>query len=100
MKRRLAAAMVTMVLLLTGCMDRSGQLPEYTPAAEDCLVVYTSHKEEVWWPIVKEFEERTGIWVDVVTGAAAAHRPGGRCPRSRCDVWRRCGESGGVQPVF
>lgn len=69
MKRRLAAAMVTMVLLLTGCMDRSGQLPpEYTPAAEDCLVVYTSHKEEVWWPIVKEFEERTGIWVDVVTG--------------------------------
>ena len=53
MKRRLAAAMVTMVLLLTGCMDRSGQLPEYTPAAEDCLVVYTSHKEEVWWPSVK-----------------------------------------------
>ena len=31
-------------------------------------MLYTSHKEEVYWPIVKEFEERTGIWVEVVTG--------------------------------
>ncbi len=29
-------------------------------------MVYTSHKEEVWQPIVREFESRTGIWVDVV----------------------------------
>lgn len=28
-------------------------------------MLYTSHKKEVWWPIVKEFEERTGIWVTV-----------------------------------
>lgn len=31
-------------------------------------MVYTSHKEEVYWPIIKEFEERTGIWVEVVSG--------------------------------
>ena len=31
-------------------------------------MIYTSHKEEVYQPIVKEFEERTGIWVDVVAG--------------------------------
>lgn len=35
------------------------------PAEEARLVICTSHKREVWWPIVKEFEERTGIWVTV-----------------------------------
>lgn len=32
------------------------------------LVVYTSHKKEVYEPIIKEFEERTGIWVQLETG--------------------------------
>ena len=31
-------------------------------------MVYTSHKEEVYQPIIKEFEERTGIWVELVPG--------------------------------
>ena len=35
---------------------------------EKRLVVYTSHKQEVWWPVIKEFEERTGIYVEVVEG--------------------------------
>ena len=34
-------------------------------------MVYTSHKEEVWQPIVREFESRTGIWVDVVVGGSS-----------------------------
>lgn len=32
------------------------------------LVVYTSHKKEIYEPIIKEFEERSGIWVEVVPG--------------------------------
>lgn len=32
------------------------------------LVVYTSHKKETYEPVISEFEERTGIWVDVHTG--------------------------------
>ena len=32
------------------------------------LVVYTAHKEEVYQPIVEEFERRTGVWVQVVSG--------------------------------
>lgn len=32
------------------------------------LTVYTSHKEEVYQPIVEEFERRTGVWVRVVQG--------------------------------
>lgn len=71
MKRRLAGAVLAAALLLAGCSVGSNALPpEYVPGEEERLVVYTSHKEEVWWPIVKEFEERTGIWVDVVTGGS------------------------------
>lgn len=38
---------------------------------ENKLVVYTSHKEEVYEPIIKEFEERTGIWVELHTGGTS-----------------------------
>lgn len=67
--RRLLAWVLSL-LLLAGCAAGEGDLPgaDYAPAEEQRLVVYTSHKEEVWRPIVKEFEERTGIWVDVVYG--------------------------------
>ena len=43
-----------------------------TPVQEEKkLVVYTSHKEEVYAPIIKEFEERTGIWVELHTGGTS-----------------------------
>lgn len=32
------------------------------------LILYTSHKPEVYGPLVQEFEERTGIWVEVKNG--------------------------------
>lgn len=35
---------------------------------EQKLVVYTAHKEEVYRPILQEFEEQTGIYVEVHTG--------------------------------
>lgn len=56
------------LLLLAGCAPQPAQSEGYAPKEEDRLVVYTAHKEEVYWPIVKEFEERTGIWVEVVPG--------------------------------
>src|SRR5699024_3488158 len=58
--------------LLAGCgarTDPDAQL-SFAPEQSDRLVVYTSHKEEVWRPVVQEFEARTGIWVDVVTGGS------------------------------
>lgn len=71
MKRQWILLALGAIFLLTGCGTQSSQLPpEYAPGEEERLVIYTSHKEEVWWPIVKEFEERTGIWVDVVTGGS------------------------------
>ena len=67
--KRLLAILLLAILLLAGCAGQSGQPgPSYAPAEENRLVIYTSHKEEVYAPIVKEFEERTGIWVQLVTG--------------------------------
>lgn len=69
-KKRLLALALALAQLLSGCS--AGVAEEtaagYAPPEEERLTIYTSHKEEVWWPIVKEFEERTGIWVDVVEG--------------------------------
>ena len=82
-------------------------------------MIYTSHKEEAYWPIVKEFEERTGIWVDVVAGGtnellerirAEAGRPaadvmfGGGVESLAsyrdCFAPYACGEAGEIQARF
>ena len=56
------------VLLLSSCGRRTEGEILKAPAEDKRLLIYTSHKEELWKPIVKEFEERTGIWVEVVSG--------------------------------
>lgn len=74
MKQRALSVLLALALLAgpAGCAAQAGPSgPDYAPDESRRLVVYTSHKEEVWWPIVKEFEERTGIWVDVVYGATS-----------------------------
>ena len=43
----------------------------FAPPEDKRLVIYTSHRAEVYEPIVKEFEQRTGVWVEVKTGDAA-----------------------------
>lgn len=69
MKKRISqtAACLLALALLYGCGKEQAQ-EEYRLEKEHKLVIYTSHKEEVYGPIVREFEERTGIWVEVVTG--------------------------------
>lgn len=58
------------------------------PAESDRVVIYTSHKEEVYGPIVKEFEARTGIWAEVVTGGTneLLARIAGEADAPVCDV--------------
>ncbi len=63
---RLAAGLLA--LTLCGCSGTTGDGTHYAPDAEHRLVLYTSHKDVVWLPIVTEFENRTGIFVEVVTG--------------------------------
>lgn len=55
-------------LLFSSCGRRTEGEILKAPAEDKRLLIYTSHKEELWKPIVKEFEERTGIWVEVVSG--------------------------------
>ena len=63
------AALLCALLLLTGCGGRNtAEWDALAPAEEDRLVIYTPHSESVYGPIVKEFEERTGVWVQVETG--------------------------------
>jgi len=67
---RKIAALLLMALLaaLCACGTEAGQKAAYAPQEERKLTIYTSHKEEIYEPIVREFEERTGIWVELVTG--------------------------------
>ncbi|MDD3252968.1 MAG: ABC transporter substrate-binding protein [Lachnospiraceae bacterium] len=65
----LLAGIVGISMLLSGCGQMTGQADLPPEIGEDKkLILYTSHKAEVYGPIVKEFEERTGIWVDVHAG--------------------------------
>lgn len=84
--RRIYGMVLTALLLLGGC----GQTPaiDYAPPDEDRLVIYTSHKIEVYGPIVKEFQERTGIWVQVETGGSVEllERIAGETQKVRCDL--------------
>ena len=65
---------LVMCLMFSGCAGNSRQKEigeisqKYGVSSERQLVVYTSHKEEVYLPIIREFENRTGIWVEVHAG--------------------------------
>ena len=59
-------------LLLTGCGGKQpADWSAFIPKEEERLVIYTSHPRSVYEPVIKEFEERTGLWVQVETGGTA-----------------------------
>ncbi len=69
MKRFTALLLLLSLLLLTACTS-SVQTPDgfCSRRLGAARPLYLAQKKEVWWPIVKEFESRTGIWVEVVEG--------------------------------
>ena len=68
MKRYLLALLVC-ALTLSGCAPEASRgAAGFAPGEENRLVIYTSHKEEIYKPIIQEFEDRTGIWVQVQSG--------------------------------
>ena len=55
MKKWRMLLLALLLALLCGCAA-SEPLPDYAPEESQRLILYTSHKKEVWQPIVKEFE--------------------------------------------
>ncbi len=63
------AVLTAFLLFLFSDYRKEAELNQKYALEEDQkLIVYTSHKKEVYEPVIKEFEERTGIWVEVITG--------------------------------
>ncbi len=71
-------ALIPAAVVVSGCARQSqiqnfqmtmanAVQPESVPE-QSKLVIFTSHKKEVYQPVVREFEERTGIWVEVTAG--------------------------------
>lgn len=58
------------------------------PGRDARLTLYTSHKQAVYGPIVKEFREETGIWVEVITGGTneLLERIAAEAEQPVCDV--------------
>jgi iron(III) transport system substrate-binding protein len=54
------------LLLLNACQTKTGSSSEIKPD----LVVFTSAGESIYKPIIKEFMERTGLSVKVITGSS------------------------------
>lgn len=87
-RRFLTALLAAAALSCAGCGNRAAEGAVETVPEEKKLVLYTSHKEEVYGPIVKEFEERTGIWVQVTAGGTTEllDRIQEESGRDSCDV--------------
>lgn len=92
----------SLMLLLSGCglskEPDSSDFSAHAPAEEDRLIIYTSFLEEIYAPIIKEFEERTGIWVQIETGGSIEllERIAAESENPRCDLIF----GGGVESLY
>ena len=69
----LSLVLFILALFLFSCPPSEESLPAVSaPSGEDRLILYTSMQDEVISPLVREFENRTGIWVSVKTGGTLA----------------------------
>lgn len=64
----LCLVLAVLLPLLSGCGGEGTASMPAAPAEEKRLVIYTSHKADVYGPLIREFEARTGIWVRLETG--------------------------------
>ena len=104
MKRFFVFIMLLLILPMTAWAD--------IPDESMRLTVYTSHKEEVYQPIIEEFERRTGVWVRVVSGgttelleriAAATDAPAAEVPlepaaKTPAELTQFCRQTGAALP--
>lgn len=79
---------LVLMIGVSACQKKESVDSAYAPSKDNRLVIYTSHKKEVYGPIIKEFEERTGIWVDVTAGGTneLLERIAKESEQTNCDV--------------
>ncbi len=68
----LLTAIVLLGLGLPRLLDRTPSYEALAPGEDRRLVIYTSLPQAVYDPLVREFEQRSGVWVQVETGETAA----------------------------
>ena len=72
--KAISLAAIFGAFFLTACGNNTRQTEieyyseKYSVPEDKQLIIYTSHKEEVYLPIIREFENRTGIWVEIYSG--------------------------------
>ncbi len=89
-KRGLAFILCALCSLLSACtvIPASNDAAAYAPGEEKRLIVYTSHKSEVYGSIIKEFEDRYDIFVSVQSGGTneLLERIATESGRPSCDI--------------
>ena len=68
MKLRILALLLCFLLEGGYATASASSSTDFSPADDMRLIIYTSHKVEIYQPIIREFEQRTGIWVQVTSG--------------------------------
>lgn len=68
MKLNCPAFLLCLVLVVVSSATAAASAEPFAPDDAMRLVIYTSHKVEIYQPIIREFEQRTGIWVQVTSG--------------------------------
>ena len=79
-------ALLLFAAVLSGCAGEAFSVQP--PEESGRLTVYTCLPEDVYAPLVLEFEDRTGIWTEVETGTAPELLD--RCADGCCDVFWGC----------
>lgn len=87
------AVFFALIFMVVGCgrVEKGESVPAPVPPQEKRLTIFTSLPEGVYLPIVREFENRTGIWVEVETGNSIS-KLGSISPgeENRCDLIFGC----------
>ena len=72
-KKISAAIFITIVIIFSLILgidipEKDSANDVYQLSEDNKLIVYTAHKPEIYEPIIQEFEDETGIWVEVHSG--------------------------------
>lgn len=70
-KKRLFIINLIVIMIMStvpvGCGKNNSDSAHFTEY-DNKLTIYTAHKEEIYKPIIREFEERSGIYVEIISG--------------------------------